>query len=219
MSEESVSVLQAADVVKSAAKRTRRQLDIFDSIKPDVNNQNNGQRITELCEDELAFKVDDPFESHRKAPLVIRDDPRYRQYLQTKKKPTPSEIQQIEFLEKYVGRIFYYYKTNYDLENNIVSDMIVQTNTIVPHSPMRRYVIPSAIPVAVPRWIIIFLRLQCVNNICAFEKRDPEVLAREMEMAKSASVPFVDESVFVVRQGESLIKVMALPEMPKSLIG
>jgi hypothetical protein len=210
MSEEALSVLQAVEAVKKGAKKARKG-DFYDSIQPTVANTNSQRRLQDLYEDEDALKPDDPFQDHKRVPVLIREDLNYRQDIRYPKKPKEADLALIEYLEKLVGRIFYYYKTNYDLQNKIVSDIIIQCN-FVPFSPMRRYTIPSGIPVIVPRWVILYLKQTCQNNIWQFEKRSKEEVERDMR----SNAPLVEESRLVLRQGEALIKIVDLPEEPTS---
>lgn len=214
MDEEKLSVEGVQEALKEGAKKARQQKDIFDSIIPDANYQNQGRRITDLYTDDQALQSDEILSRHFQDPIVIRDDPSYRQYLQYKKKPTKADQDVIEYLEKYVGRIFYYYKSNHDLENSLHSDIIIQSN-FVPFSPFRRYTIPSGVPVAVPRWIILFLKQQCQNNIVQFQKRPEDAILAEMHSKK----PMVEVEELVIKKGESLIKILELPKAPKRLVG
>lgn len=203
-----------ADSVKKKAAKVEE--DIFSTIQPDTAFNSSGMKVTDVYESEELLKSDDPQDGFKRPPLVIKDDPNYRQYLKIKKKRTEKDDLLINYLEKYVGRILYYYKSNFDLMNGVTSDIVIQSN-FVPFSPMRRYVIPSGIPVAIPRWIILFLREQCINNIISFEKKPEHILKSEMEMAKSSNFPFVDDATLVMKKGDALIKITDLPCMPKSL--
>ena len=217
MSEEMVSVLQAVEVAKKGAKKARTR-DIYDTIKPIVSSHGDGMRITDLYTDEQSLKPDDPFEIHKRPPLIIREDLSFRQSLKYPKKPTEHDLLVIEYLEKLVGRIIYYYKTNYDLENGIASDCVVQCN-FVPFSPMRKYVIPSGIPVVIPRWIILFLKEVCVNNIVQFEKKSADVLEQEKAIAQHLGHYLIEDSNLVIRTGPSRCRIMELPFEPTSFIG
>lgn len=237
MDEDNISVGRAVEAMKEGAesfKASRKKKgdipllggtevgspakDIFSTIKADISSEPSGMTVEDVYESLDLLQTDDPQQDLKRAPIVIRDQPQFRQYLKFKRKMTEIDKKRVEYLEGYVGRIFYYYKNNYDLVNNITSDIVVQSN-FVPFSPMRRYEIPSGVPVCVPRWIILFLKEQCVNNIITFEDRPKEVIEQEIRDARNSLDPIVSCQVLTIKKGASLIKIVDLPCVPTHVVG
>lgn len=210
MSDTKMPPLQVIEEVKRGAKSAKKAESIFDTIK--ANEIKNVRAPIDFMSED-AFKSDPQDATLSLAPLVIRDDPAFRVAIKYPKKPTEKDLLLIEYLEKYVGRIIYYYKNRFDLDNNITSPITFSCN-FVPFSPVRKYTIPSGRPVAIPRWMIMFLRDRCKSFDCVFQSKDKSII----ELEKTLS-PIVELESMVIQEGPALIKILDLPRMPTALVG